>query len=92
MTIRHTNNGHFPTGAQNLTTQHLTLGAPQTVTPEFVGYQDAKVMFGISRTHLYHLGMKGLVDTYSLRGLGKTRGRRLYSVESIRALIKKSIG
>jgi hypothetical protein len=49
------------------------------------------MMFGLSRTHLYKLGKEGLVRTVSLRGRGNTRGRRLYSVDSIRALLNASV-
>jgi hypothetical protein len=82
---------HPSKGAQNLTTQPLTLGAVQVTGPEFVGYADARMMFGLSRTHLYKLGIEGSVKTVSLRGRGTTRGRRLYSVDSIRAFIHASM-
>ena len=48
-------------------------------------------MFGLSRTHLYKLGKEGRVRTVSLRARGKTRGRRLYSVDSIRALLNSAM-
>ena len=85
------NTGHSFTGVQNLTTQPLTLGTVQVAGPEFVGYQEARMMFGLSRTHLYNLGKDGLVRSVSLRGRGTTRGRRLYSVDSIRAFIHASM-
>jgi len=85
-------NGSFHNGSQNLTTQHLSIGAVQVAGPEFVGYQDARMMFGLSRTHLYNLGKEGLVRTVSVRGRGNTRGRRLYSVDSIRAFLNASVG
>ncbi len=78
-------------GLQNLTTQPFSLGVVHVAGPEFVGYKEARMMFGLSRTHLYKLGKEGLVRTVSLRGLGNTRGRRLYSVESIRALLNASV-
>jgi len=84
-------NRHSINGLQNLTTQHLSIGAVQVAGPEFVGYQEARMMFGLSRTHLYKLGKEGLVRTVSLRGRGNTRGRRLYSVDSIRALLNASV-
>jgi hypothetical protein len=86
-TLNETNTGHPSTGAQNLTSQPLTLGAVQVAGPEFVGYAEARMMFGLSRTHLYKLGKEGRVRTVSLRGRGTTRGRRLYVVDSIRALL-----
>jgi len=82
---------HPSAGAQNLTTQPLTLGAVQVAGPEFVGYAEARMMFGLSRTHLYLLGKEGRVRTVSLRGRGATRGRRLYAVDSIRALLTSAM-
>ena len=87
MKLSSKNTGHPSTGAHNLTSQPLTLGAVQVAGPEFVGYAEARMMFGLSRTHLYKLGKEGRVRTVSLRGRGTTRGRRLYVVDSIRALL-----
>lgn len=84
--------GHSLAGAQNLTTQPVTLGAVQVGGPEFVGYAEARLLFGLSRTHLWKLGKAGQVQTVSLRTKGKTRGRRLYSVASIRALLNAAMG
>jgi hypothetical protein len=84
--------GHSLTGAQNLTIQPVTLGAVQVVGPEFVGYTEARLLFGLSRTHLWKLGKEGQVQTVSLRAKGRTRGRRLYSVASIRALLDAAMG
>lgn len=83
--------GRSHTGAQNLTIQPLTLGGAQFAGPEFVGYAEARAMFGLSRTHLFKLGKDGLVKTVSLRARGTSRGRRLYCVESIRTLLNNSI-
>jgi hypothetical protein len=83
--------GHSISGAQNLTTQPLTLGVVQVSGPEFVGDAEARALFGLSRTHLYKLGKEGRVQTVSLRARGRTRGRRLYGVDSIRALLNSSI-
>lgn len=91
MASHHRENGQPSAGLQNLTTQPLTLGVVQVAGPEFVGYQEARMMFGLSRTHLYKLGKEGLVRTVSLRGRGNKRGRRLYSVDSIRALLNASV-
>jgi len=83
--------GHSLAGAHNLTTQPVTLGAVQVGGPEFVGYAEARALFGLSRTYLYKLGKEGRVKTVSLRARGRTRGRRLYCVDSIRALLNSSI-
>jgi hypothetical protein len=78
-------------GTHQFTTQPINLGAVHAAGPEFVGYQEARMMFGLSRTHLYKLGKEGLIRTVSLRGRGTTRGRRLYSVDSIRAFLNASV-
>jgi hypothetical protein len=77
---------------QQYTIQPIATGAVQAAGPEFIGYQEARMMFGLSRTHLYKLGKEGLIRTVSLRGRGTTRGRRLYSVDSIRAFLNSSVG
>ncbi len=48
-------------------------------------------MFGIGRTHLFHLDKAGLIKSVALRQRGKLRGRRLYVVESVRALLMANI-
>lgn len=58
---------------------------------EWVGYEQAELMFGLTRTHLWKLGKAGQVQTVAICEPGKTRGRRLYSVESIRALFTAAI-
>jgi hypothetical protein len=83
--------GHSLAGAHNLTTHPVTIGAVQVVGPEFVGYAEARALFGLSRTHLYKLGKEGQVKTVSLRAKGTTRGRRLYSVDSIRTLLNAAM-
>jgi len=83
--------GHSHAGAHNLTSQPVTIGGVQVVGPEFVGYAEARALFGLSRTHLYKLGKEGQVKTVSLRAKGTTRGRRLYSVDSIRALLNAAM-
>lgn len=91
MALHHQENGQPSGSLQKHTTQPLTLGVVHVAGPEFVGYQDARMMFGLSRTHLYNLGKEGLVRTVSVRGRGNTRGRRLYSVDSIRAFLNASV-
>ena len=58
---------------------------------EWVGYEQAELIFGLSRTHLYKLGKAGQVQTVAICEPGRTRGRRLYSVASIRALFSAAI-
>ena len=58
---------------------------------EWVGHEQAELIFGLSRTYLYRLGKAGQVQTVAICKPGKTRGRRLYSVASIRALFSAAI-
>jgi hypothetical protein len=59
--------------------------------PEFCGFQEARQLFGLSRSHLYRLADAGQIKSVVLRGKGKLRGRRLFVVESIRALLLANI-
>jgi hypothetical protein len=52
--------------------------------PEFAGHAKIRELFGLSRTHIYRLSAEGLIRSVSLRQRGKTRGRRLYDVASVR--------
>ncbi len=48
-------------------------------------------LFDLSRTHLYRLSSEGRIKSVSLRERGKTRGRRLYDVQSIRDYINANV-
>lgn len=61
------------------------------IRPEFAGHKEIKLLFGLSRTHLFRLAKDGLIKSVNLRDRGKVRGRRLYQVASIRALLHQSI-
>jgi hypothetical protein len=52
--------------------------------PEFAGHAKMRELFDLSRTHLYRLSSEGKIRSVSLRERGKTRGRRLYDVQSVR--------
>jgi hypothetical protein len=82
----------------------LKLGAQQTaeylkvntscvspLQPEFCGFQEARQLFGLSRSHLYRLADEGRIKSVVLRGKGKLRGRRLFVVESIRSLLLSNL-
>lgn len=62
-----------------------------SIEPEFAGHKEIKLLFGLSRTHLFRLAKDGLIRSVNLRDKGKVRGRRLYQVASIRALLHQSI-
>jgi hypothetical protein len=51
---------------------------------EFCDSSGAFQRFALRRSHLYQLHAEGLIDGCSLRRKGKQRGRRLWSIDSIR--------
>jgi hypothetical protein len=65
--------------------------ASVTALPEFVDAKGLRALFGISRSHGYYLSDAGLVKTVCLRRPGTTRGKRLWSCESVRAFLRANI-
>ncbi len=55
--------------------------------PEFLDAQGVHARFSIRRSLLYELDNDGLVLSVSLRRRGRSRGKRLFSVDSIRAFL-----
>ena len=45
--------------------------------------------FSIKRSLLYELDSDGLVESVSLRRRGRTRGKRLFNVDSIRSFLRE---
>ena len=89
-----TKNGVLTTGEPKPTTQAPTTQAPtvaalQSVAagPEFADHRMVTAMFSFSRAHTYRLWEAGLIKSVNLRIPGKLRGRRLFDVASIRALM-----
>ena len=90
MTFNHA--GPSPRSGAELTTQTPSIaagaqGATSKLYPEFVGYAEAKQLFGLSRTHLYRLKELGLIRSVTLRTPGTLKGRRLWHVQSIREML-----
>ena len=54
---------------------------------EWVDSPGAFQLFNLRRSNLYQLSGEGLIQGCSLRRKGKARGRRLWSVASIRAFL-----
>ena len=50
-----------------------------------------KAVYGISRSHGYHLADAGLVKTVCLRKPGATRGKRLWQCQSVREYLQANI-
>jgi hypothetical protein len=55
--------------------------------PEWGGVGDTQRQFGIKETHLYQLMKEGRIKSVLVKGRGKTRGKRLVSFSSVRALL-----
>jgi hypothetical protein len=78
-------------GGQCLTTDPVR-ATPVNVAggdPEFLDAVGVGARFSIKRSLLYELDNDGLVESVSLRRRGRTRGKRLFSVASIRAFLRE---
>ena len=63
----------------------------QGITPEFINYNGVKTMFGLSRSHAYALASAGKIQSFSLKRPGAVRGKRLWSVKSLRTYIESCV-
>ena len=59
--------------------------------PEFVDSKGLRTLFGISRSHGYHLADSGAVKTVCLRKPGALRGKRLWECQSVREHLRTNI-
>jgi hypothetical protein len=57
---------------------------PNTETTDYLGVQE---LFGIRRGLAYHLADTGAIKSFSLKEPGERRGKRLFSVPSIREFL-----
>ncbi len=78
-------NRSSPAKVGTTTTQPVI--ADGNLNPEFAGHAKIRELFDLSRTHLHRLSTAGKIRSVCLRERGKLRGRRLYDVESVRALL-----
>ena len=83
--------GSKQTACKTIEAQTGAVNGVALMQPEFCGFQEARQLFGLSRSHLYRLADEGRIKSVVLRGRGKLRGRRLFVVESIRALLLANI-
>jgi hypothetical protein len=60
---------------------------PQRIDPEFVDVLGLEAGWGIKRSLAYLLLAEGKIKGVSLRRRGQTRGKRLFSVDSVRAYL-----
>lgn len=59
--------------------------------PEWADAKRIHDLFGIGKSALYQLAADGKIKTSSLRERGKTRGKRLFSCDSVAAYIEKFV-
>ena len=64
---------------------------PQRIDPEFVDWQRLEEGWGIKRSLAYQLLGDGKIQAVSLRRPGKSRGKRLFSVDSVREFLRKQM-
>jgi hypothetical protein len=55
--------------------------------PEYGDSRDVQRVFGLRETHTYYLLRTGKIAGISVPGTGKTRGKRLFSFDSIRKFL-----
>jgi hypothetical protein len=60
---------------------------PQHIDPEFVDCRGLEAGWGIKRSLAYQLLNDGKIRGVSLRRRGRLRGKRLFSVDSVRAYL-----
>jgi len=65
-----------------------TLRAAQQIDPEFVDFVGLRELFGIKRSLAYVLLRDGAIQGVSLRRRGQVRGKRLFSVDSVREFLR----
>jgi hypothetical protein len=65
--------------------------AGQFLTPEFLDVDGVRVYFGLKQSLLYRLLAENKIRGVSIRQRGKTRGRRLFDVESIRRYLNSQV-
>jgi hypothetical protein len=59
--------------------------------PEFLDARGVNARYSIRRSLLYELHNGGHIKSVSLRRRGQSRGKRLFSVDSIRAFLRKQM-
>ena len=82
------------TGEQPAITVPLIGGAvrpPQHIDPEFVDCRGLEAGWGIKRSLAYQLLNDGKIHGVSLRRRGAIRGKRLFSVDSVRSFLREQM-
>lgn len=81
-------------GEHPATTLPLIGGAvrpPQQIAPEFVDCRGLEAGWGIKRSLAYQLLSDGKIKGVSLRRRNQVRGKRLFSVDSVRAFLREQM-
>lgn len=65
--------------------------ATSALMPEFLDVDQVRIYFGIKQSLLYRLLAERKIRAASIRQRGKTRGRRLFDVASIRAFLNAQV-
>ena len=68
------------------------LSASAACDAEFCDSPHAFTRFNLRRSHLYQLEKEGLIKGVSLRKRGSARGKRLWSIDSIRKYLAEQMG
>ena len=64
---------------------------PQQIDPEFVDCRGLEAGWAIKRSLAYQLLHEGKIRGVSLRRRGAVRGKRLFSVDSVRAFLREQM-
>jgi hypothetical protein len=64
---------------------------PQHIDPEFVDCRGLEAGWGIKRSLAYQLLADGAIKGVSLRRRGQLRGKRLFSVDSVRKFLRSQM-
>jgi len=67
------------------------LGGASHLNPEFVDCKGLEAGWGIKRSLAYQLLNDGKIKGVSLRRRGQSRGKRLFSVDSVREFFRKQM-
>jgi hypothetical protein len=62
---------------------------PQHIDPEFVDCRGLEAGWGIKRSLAYQLLNDGKIKGVSLRRRGRSRGKRLFDVDSVRQFLRE---
>lgn len=77
--------------SDNITAPVSVAQACATQDPEFLDARGVEGRFNIRRSLLYELHNGGHIKSVSLRRRGQSRGKRLFSVDSIRAFLREQM-